>query len=572
MTNIRRLSHLSQKKILFPLLILALTSFTHLWNPIGFPAVHIDEGIYMFRAMHFLNNGNLNWDAQMYDHPYFGPIFLGTVLFVINFPGIITADIIQNGEFGLTYMIPRILMGVIAVVDTLLIYAITKIRYGTNAAFISSLLFSVMPLTWSIRRVYLESILLPFLLFAILLILYGGSLHNIENRTKPKPSIFRNKNLIVTVSGFVIGLAIFTKIPIVTMIPLLIYYIYRLNNKAKLVVLFIIPALLLPLIWPAYAIYNNEFDQWLNGIIIQINRENSAIPFAVYEMLSIDPILILISLVGIIFAIVRKDYFLILWVGPFILFFSLLIDYTNWFHLIPIIGAFCISSGVFIDWLIKKSSRWQLMTISVMTLVLLAGLISTVSVITTNVSAFQFQIFSYLQMDLLQDTKDSILLNSTRLPSFQTSSNYPAENQNVNIRSSDLMNHELNNSDSSSTTIVSSPIYSWVYRYIYYNNNTWTSYTNAESIQTDNVVLIVDRYFREYLTKDPENNTRMLYDDMQYSNEVSLGPLYLFEVYTALNSTMEFEGTAKNHDLDMYPFTSLRFNYGGSPVDIRTNL
>ncbi len=572
MTNIRKLSHLSQKKILFPLLILALTSFTHLWNPIGFPAVHIDEGIYMFRAMHLLNNGNLDWDAQMYDHPYFGPIFLGTVLFAINFPGIVNTDIIQNGEFGLTYMIPRILIGVLAVLDTLLIYAITKIRYGTNAAFISSLLFSVMPLTWSIRRVYLESILLPFLLFGILLISYVGSLHNLENRTQPKPPILKNKNLIVTVSGFVIGLAIFTKIPIVTMIPLLTYYIYRFNNNLKIVVLFIIPALLIPLIWPAYAIYNNEFDQWLNGILIQINRENSAIPFALYEMLSIDPILILITLVGMIFAITRKDYFLVLWVAPFILFFSLFIDYASWFHLIPIIGAFCISSGVFIDWLIKKSGRWRIMTISAVTLVMLAGLISTVSVITTDVSAFQIQIFSYLQMNLLQDTEDSIIPKSTRQSSFQTSSNYITENHNVNIRSNDSTARELNNSDASSTTIVSSPIYSWVYRYIYNNNNTWTSYTNAETIQTDNVILIVDRYFREYLTKDPENNTRMLYDDTQYSDELSLGPLYLFEVYAALNSTKEFEGTAKNYDLDIFPFTSLRFNYGGSPVDIRTNL
>ena len=570
MTNIRRLSLLDRKEILFPLLILALTSFTHLWNPIGFPAVHIDEGIYMFRAMHFLNNGNFDWDVQIYDHPYFGPILLGTVLFIINFPVLVTTDIIQNEEFGLTYMIPRILMGGIAVLDTLLIYAITKIRYGTNAAFISSLLFSVMPLTWSIRRVYLESILLPFLLFAILLIVYVGSLHNLENRTKH--FIFRNKSLLVSISGFAIGLAIFTKIPIITMVPLLLYHIYRFDYKVKLVALFIAPALLLPLIWPAYAIYNNEFDQWLNGITIQINRENNAIPFALFEMLSIDPILILISIMGIIFVITRKDYFLILWVAPFILFFSLFINYANWFHLIPIIGAFCISAGVFIDWLIKKSGKWRIWTISAMTLVVLAGLFSTISVITTNVSAFQFQIFSYLQMNLLPHTKDFSLVDSTGVPLIQTDSNYLTENQNLNKTSRDLMPHDLNNSELSSTTIISSPIYSWVYRYIYNNNNTWTSYTNSENIQTDNVVLIVDRYFREYLTKDPKNNTLISKDNTQYYNEVPLGSLYLFKLYTELNSTMRFEGNAENYDVNKYPFTSLRFNYGGSPVDIRTNL
>ena len=31
---------------------LALVAFTHLWNPIGFPTIHPDEGYYIGRSIH----------------------------------------------------------------------------------------------------------------------------------------------------------------------------------------------------------------------------------------------------------------------------------------------------------------------------------------------------------------------------------------------------------------------------------------------------------------------------------------------------------------------------------------
>ena len=37
--------------LLFPL---ALSAFTHIWNPMGFPAFYVDEGHYMRRAMQVL--------------------------------------------------------------------------------------------------------------------------------------------------------------------------------------------------------------------------------------------------------------------------------------------------------------------------------------------------------------------------------------------------------------------------------------------------------------------------------------------------------------------------------------
>ena len=69
-------------------------------------------------------------------------------------------------------------MGLLAVVDTFLIYKIAEHRYGRNVAFVAAILFAVMPLSWILRRVLLESIQLPFILSSILFLVYKRNLTN----------------------------------------------------------------------------------------------------------------------------------------------------------------------------------------------------------------------------------------------------------------------------------------------------------------------------------------------------------------------------------------------------------
>ena len=69
-------------------------------------------------------------------------------------------------------MVPRILMGVLAVIDTFLIYKICERRYNRNIALIASILFAVMPMSWFVRRILLESIQLPFILLSVLIATY----------------------------------------------------------------------------------------------------------------------------------------------------------------------------------------------------------------------------------------------------------------------------------------------------------------------------------------------------------------------------------------------------------------
>src|ERR687888_1056755 len=157
---------------------LVLSAFTHLWNPIGFPSVYVDEGHYMRRAMQVLNGlgpqeTKSTYD-QPYDHPYFGQLFLAAALRIIGYPSSLNPA--ANGDvhtIELLHLVPRILMGILALVDTFLIYKIAEVRYSSrNIALIASILFAVMPLTWITRRIVLDSILMPFLLSSILFAMY----------------------------------------------------------------------------------------------------------------------------------------------------------------------------------------------------------------------------------------------------------------------------------------------------------------------------------------------------------------------------------------------------------------
>src|SRR5206468_10516174 len=137
--------------ILLLVIPLTLSAFTHIWNPIGFPAFHVDESHYMRRAMQVLQGlgpqeSNATYDYG-YDHPYFGQIFLAAVLSLVNYPYSINPSI-DSHSIEMLYLVPRVLMGILAVVDTFLVYKIADARYNRKVAFISSILFAVLPSTW----------------------------------------------------------------------------------------------------------------------------------------------------------------------------------------------------------------------------------------------------------------------------------------------------------------------------------------------------------------------------------------------------------------------------------------
>jgi hypothetical protein len=215
---------------------LILSAYTHLWNPVGFPAIWLVEEQYMQRAMQVLEGEGLHEPrsvfAHFYDHPFFGQLFLAGMLAATDYPPVHSSDVsISVNSIEALYIVPRLFMGLLAVIDTFLVYRIAGYRYNNTVAFIAAVLFAVMPMTWVLRKILLESILLPFLLLSILFALYkkDNNIHfesNAVNRNNWRSKI-QNQSIILPVllSGIFLGLSIFTKVPAFAMIPLIGYLI-----------------------------------------------------------------------------------------------------------------------------------------------------------------------------------------------------------------------------------------------------------------------------------------------------------------------------------------------------------
>src|SRR5579885_64210 len=478
------------KYLLFAILI--LSGFTHLWNAVGFPDLFFDEGVYMRRAMHVLA-GLGPQEAFFHDHPFFGQIFLASMLYVIGFPASLHPSTSPD-SISTLYLVPRIIMGLLAVADTFLIYKIAENRYGTKVALISSMLFAVMPMTWMVRRILLDSILLPFLLASILLTM--------------KSKTCSRKSAIVLVSGICMGLAVFTKIPVFAMIPLVAGLVYFGNQKnAKMVVLWIIPVILIPFIWPLQSIESGQFNLWVDDVLSQTQRHSSGLPYISKLFFEMDPVLFVLGMAGMAFCIYRKDYVILMWFVPFVIFL-LAIGFNQYFYWIPVLPVFCISASVLIVrvlGMIKKEKTNKVTPYAIIVGLGVFGLASTVLLITTNMSSSEFQAASFV----LQHVKDR-------------------DNQ---------------------TTILASPTYSWLFDSVFHKQNVFIDYSLAlwQPIPTKKVVLVVDQHYLIDINRG--SKLKQLYNDSK--------------------TIATFDGNVKNYDTSLYPYTNLRVNYEGHRIEIK---
>ncbi len=421
-----------KKKFLF-LIPLVLASFIHLLNPVGFPDIFFDEGIYMRRAMNMMDTGNPQ-ESYLYDHPYFGQIILAGVLQITGYPhnGTLTdPESLQN-----LYLIPRVFMGLVAIVSTFLVYLIAKEKFSHNVAILSSTLFAVMPYTWVLDRILLDSILLPFLLASILLAIHF---------TKPQ-----GKMWLAPLSGIMLGLAIFTKIPAFVFIPLIIWLVFQKRKKFLDMLIWILPVLLIPMLWPVNSLMLDQFDMWIQDVLWQSQRSNSILEIIGY-FLVIDPVLFVIGMAGIVYSAITRNKFVLFWFVPFVAFLSL-IGFKQYFHWISILPIMCIAASI---WLLEMPKNIKLLeskTIHriVIVSILVFGFSSTLILITNDVSYNQFEALSYV----IENPQDQ-------------------------------------------STILASPVYSWILYDVFDMENVPLDYSMAlfYPIETSNLTVIADPHF-----------------------------------------------------------------------------
>ncbi|HEX9317304.1 MAG TPA: glycosyltransferase family 39 protein [Nitrososphaeraceae archaeon] len=389
---------------------LVLSCITHFWNPVGFPPIYIDEGHYLRRTVQVLNGLGPQESLSVYefpfDHPYFGQTFLAAVLSLLGYPQSLSPSLeTAENSVKLLYEIPRLMMGVLAVIDTYLVFKIGERRYGRTVGFMSSTIFAVMPVTWFLRMILLENIMLPFLLSSILLFTYV----NKGNYIMKKFSLITHHRdfFLVLFSGILFGLASFTKESTVTFIPLLGYLAFtstdrRWRCRTKIVVVWIIPVIIISSAWPLYAVSTNQFNNWLGGVIYQVERQERGIAEPLNALLEIDPMFSILSILGTIFAIFRavvqksRDLFFFFWTVPYFLFLFFIGGAVKYFHfslLVPVLG---IEIGLFIIF-ISKTFRWKEHSINplhILAGIAVFGFLSTVLMVSNNLTAGYIEMYS----------------------------------------------------------------------------------------------------------------------------------------------------------------------------------
>jgi len=353
--------------------------------------------------MQVLNGGEVQEPTSeysfAYDHPYFGQLFLSAIFKIIGYPDSVSPKVGDIGSIEMLYLMPRVLMGLLAVVDTFLVYKIAERRYNQNVAFIAAVLFAVMPLSWMIRGIFLDSILLPFFLSSVLFAIYGGKIKTTDNAK------WNKKNSFILLSGIFLGLAIFTKVPVVTMIPLLaIIIIINNKNSKKLIILWFVPVILIPLIWPTYTIMTGHFDEWLNGVVYQIEREsNKTLYHSVTLIYKIDPVLLTLGAVGFVYTLIKRDYFISLWIIPYLIFLYL-VGWVTHFHWILLFPALCMAGAILLHDTVKrirgKHKVVRLLRLAIIPTIVIFGLVTTITLITLNFNTSYLELYGFIAKEL----------------------------------------------------------------------------------------------------------------------------------------------------------------------------
>ena len=497
------------KKILLIFIPLVLSSFTSLWNITGFPSLHVDEGHYMRKAVSTLEGEGLQ-PQDRYFAPYFGQILLAGILGMIGYPDILNpspdADSVES-----LYLIPRLIMGLFAVLDTFLIYKITEKRYGFKVALLASILFAVIPYGWLLRRIFLESIQLPLLLTSILLALYIKS--NPEQEQNNKLGI-RNISLIL-LSGVFLGLAIFTKIPIFVMMPLVGYIVMTnsVNNKLKSIGLWLLPVILIPLVWPAHAYSIGDLDTWIEDVLHQTQRESKPLVNSLATFLQNDPLTFLLGMVGILYAAIRRDFFILLFSIPFLLFLYW-IDFVSSFHIVPLFPVFSIAGArliVDLSNLIPISKIRNTIPYAVVSVIAIVGLVSIFSIITIDSNSVIIKTHVVLIQNIQQK-------NGT-------------------------------------VTMIGNPLYVWMPRQVFDLSYQDRSYYSTKPLDTPYFIVIDDSGYKKIIKEDSRRGTihKNLFNQ------------------THLVESVKLDNPLPKYNNNIYPYTNLKQSPILKQLDIRAN-
>jgi hypothetical protein len=281
--------------------------------------------------------------------------------------------------------------------------------------------------------------------------------------------------------------------------------VFRNTRSFRMLGLWMIPVILIPLLWPLYSFTTGHFNEWLNGIFSQASRGSQGDVFdSLHDFLIIDPILFVAGSLGIIYAAFKRDIFILLWAIPFLVF-SYAIGWFIYFHLALLLPIVCIAPAVMINDLTAKFRNKNIrnvLPLSVISCMAIVGFISSLLLITLHVNSNHVEAYAYV-LKLISDNEKT--------------------NENSNI-------------GNNRTLLIAHWIYFWIPKYVLHEDiDRWI---RANESFDERKVIVVENSKRENLVSDKVpltlvyNKTSNPYSDILDSNQYP---------YTSLKSKYSFK-------------------------------
>ena len=291
------------------------------------------------------------------------------------------------------------------------------------------------------------------------------------------------------------------------MVPLVGFLVFTNNkNSFKSVGIWLIPVILIPMIWPVYAISSGHFNDWLKGVYYQTHREAQTFFASLALFFKADPVLFVIGTAGMVLAAIRRDYFVLLWAIPFLtaLYF---VGWVLIYHFILIFPVFCIAGARL---LLEIPNRIRFKRIAKISLyatvagILIFGIITTFLLITPNINSVNFEAALFLTQ-------------------YLNDNNFSFKNNNL--------------------TIVSDAFYLWIPQHVFHLPATYKTFFDSTLSRIQHSILIVDPGFIQVMHEHNKqgnllrtiydtNNTKRIamFGESKFNRNISI---YLYEPKTS---------------------------------------
>jgi hypothetical protein len=283
--------------------------------------------------------------------------------------------------------------------------------------------------------------------------------------------------------------------------------------------MWVMPVVLIPLSWPAYALYKNQLNLWFKGIYFQTHRGAQTFFEIIKYSFHYDPILLSLGTIGIVYSILKRDLFILLWCIPFLVFLYF-VGFVSYWHVVPLFPLFCIAAARLIYELTSFGQRKSIKDILPFLVIL-------------GISVYS--LYGYSE-NLIANNSNN---NSSHFKAIAFLDKYLYDNSNDNGK----------RGQNDSIVLISNPFYSWIPKYAFnLKNIIYIDYYDGVSVKAKKVIMLVDPQW-EYSAKHNLLDFRMIQNYNLYGkNKIA--------TFGGNNTSNNNNVSSYNYDVAVYAFDS----------------